>query len=148
MGASPEDWEVVERILVTTGLADLRKRRIDRLSGGERQVAFIGAALVQDAPLLVLDEPTTHLDPAHRSDVARLIGRLRRSGRQTVLLATHDLHLAVHLGDRAATLAAGRLQNIGPVQEVLSPSSLEGLFENRFAFPELAGTAVPMPTLP
>ncbi len=148
LGPSTADLDVVESILTTIGLAKLRKRRIDRLSGGERQVAFIGAALVQESPLLVLDEPTTHLDPAHRSDVARLLGRLRQSGEQTVLLATHDLHLAAHLGDRAATLAEGRLQTIGPAEEVFSATSLEQLFENRFAFPELDGRTVPMPELP
>lgn len=148
LGPSASDLDIVERILATTGLEALRKRRIDRLSGGERQVAFIGAALVQEAPLLVLDEPTTHLDPAHRSDVARLLGRLRESGQQTVLLATHDLHLAAHIGDRAATLAEGRLQSIGPSREVLSAACLEQLFRNSFAFPSVGGRIAPIPELP
>ena len=91
---SASDREAVHRALALAGLERVGDRRIETLSGGERQTVYIAAGLAQEAPLLILDEPTTHLDPAHQKQVADLILRLRAEAGRTVVTATHDLQLA------------------------------------------------------
>ena len=126
------DHRVVDRVLRTIGLEPLRGRPMGELSGGERQAAFIAAALAQEAELLVLDEPTTHLDPSHQRDVARLVDRLGRAGEHTVVLATHDLNLASLVATRVVALAGGRIAADGSPAEVLRPDRLAELFDAPF----------------
>ncbi|MDH3744731.1 MAG: ABC transporter ATP-binding protein [Acidobacteriota bacterium] len=135
----PSDHRAVSRAIERAGLAGLENRNLDRLSGGERQAVFIAAALAQESELLVLDEPTTHLDPAHRLRVASLIERLRSSPRSdteapghTLVLASHDLDLAAHVADRVIALKAGRVLATGTPKEVLSPELLTEVFEAPF----------------
>jgi ABC-type cobalamin/Fe3+-siderophores transport system ATPase subunit len=128
----PSDFAAVDEALRRVGAEDLRKRRVDELSGGERQSVFIAAALAQEAELLVLDEPTIHLDARHQSDLAGLLLRLADESGRTVVLATHDLNLAGLLGDRLLALAGGRILATGRPAEILRPDLLESLFRARF----------------
>ncbi len=125
---SADDERAVRAALAMTGMTDLAARRLDELSGGERQAAYIAAALAQEAPLLVLDEPTTHLDPRHQRDTAGLLQRLRSETGRTVLLATHDLNFASQLADRVALVAAGELVAVEPPAALLKPERLATLF--------------------
>src|SRR5205085_1864839 len=109
----------------------LRGRPVDELSGGERQAVYIAAALAQEAELLVLDEPTLHLDARHQHDLATLLLRLTASDDHTVVLATHDLNLASLLGDRLLALSKGRELATGTPAEILRPEVLERLFRAR-----------------
>ncbi len=139
------DHRAVARALEQVGIGDLRRRPVGELSGGERQAVYIAAALAQEAELLVLDEPTTHLDPRHQAEVAELLARLSRTGDRTVLAATHDLAFAALLADRVVALAAGRVAAAGPPRDILCPAVLEPLFGTRFA---LAGDGDrPIPVL-
>jgi iron complex transport system ATP-binding protein len=122
----------VDEALRRAGAEDLRRRRVDELSGGERQAVYIAAALAQEADLLVLDEPTIHLDARHQSDLAGLLLRLAGESERTVVLATHDLNLAGLLGDRLLALAGGRVLSTGSPAEILRPDLLESLFRARF----------------
>ena len=130
-----EDFAAVDAALALVGIEDLRRRPVDELSGGERQAAFIAAALAQESELLVLDEPTIHLDARHQRDLAELLLRLLRveteAGR-TVVLATHDLNLASLLGDRLLALSAGQVLACGVPSQILEPGLLEKLFRTRF----------------
>jgi ABC-type cobalamin/Fe3+-siderophores transport system ATPase subunit len=101
------DVRAVTRALEELGSLDLADRRIDRISGGERQRAMLAMALAQEADVLLLDEPTAHLDAASAAVVARAVERLPRS--RTVLLATHDPDLLVAV-DRVLELADGVLR--------------------------------------
>lgn len=132
LAPSAEDRAVVERALDLAGLTPLAKRRLESLSGGERQTVYIAAALAQEAPLLVLDEPTTHLDPAHQKQVADLILRLRAEAGRTVVTATHDLPLAAHVAERVVALKSGRLAAAGPPRQVFTREVLEDLFDAPF----------------
>jgi iron complex transport system ATP-binding protein len=127
-----EDFAAVDEALAVVGIEELRRRPVDELSGGERQAVYIAAALAQEADLLVLDEPTLHLDARHQSDLAALLLRLGSDAHRTVVLATHDLNLASLLGDRLLALAGGRALAAGPPAEVLRPDLLERLFRARF----------------
>lgn len=127
-----EDFAAVDAALDLVGIDDLRRRPVDELSGGERQAAFIAAALAQEAELLVLDEPTIHLDARHQRDLADLLLKLDAEAGRTVLLATHDLNLASLLGDRLLALSSGRVLASGTPSQILEPGLLERLFRARF----------------
>ena len=95
-------------------------RRLDSLSGGELQRAVLARALAQEAPLLLLDEPTTGLDLGHQIRVLELVDGLRRAHGLTVLSTMHDLTLAGRFADRFALLSQGRLVSTGSRTDVLN----------------------------
>jgi iron complex transport system ATP-binding protein len=127
-----EDFAAVDEALRVVGIEELRGRPVDELSGGERQAVFIAAALAQEAELLVLDEPTLHLDARHQRDLAGLLHRLTTGTDHTVVLATHDLNLASLLGDRLLALSAGKVLATGAPAEILRQDVLDRLFRARF----------------
>jgi len=132
MAPRSEDFTAVEDALRLVGIEELRERPVDELSGGERQAVFIAAALAQESELLVLDEPTIHLDARHQSDLAGLLLRLKAESGRTVVLATHDLNLASLLGDRLLAVSGGKILAVGTPAEILRPDLLETLFRARF----------------
>ncbi|MCB1054512.1 MAG: ABC transporter ATP-binding protein [Acidobacteria bacterium] len=132
LAPSEADFAAVREALAVVGIADLRHRRLDELSGGERQAAYVAAALAQEGELLILDEPTTHLDPRHQRGLSELLLRLGRRRRHGVLAATHDLHLASRVADRVLALRDGRILALGSTEEVLRPGVLEDLFDTPF----------------
>jgi ABC-2 type transport system ATP-binding protein len=95
-------------VMTELGLTALRSRACGRLSGGQRRLAGIACALIGDRPVLVLDEPTTGLDPIARGAVWAALGRRRDAG-AAVLLVTHNVHEAETVLDRVAVLSGGRL---------------------------------------
>ncbi len=120
---APEDGAAVDRALEATGLVDLRERPITELSGGERRRAVLARALAQQAPLLLLDEPTTALDLEHRHAIFEGLRALPG----TFLLATHDLDAAARC-DRILMLAEGRIVADGVPAEVLTEERLRAVF--------------------
>ena len=99
-------------------------RRVDTLSGGERQRVVVARALVQDTPILVLDEPTSFLDLGHQLEVLELIAELRTERSLTVDSTLHDLTVAGQFADRMAVLDHGRLITHGSPAEVLTPEMI------------------------
>jgi len=144
---SEGDFQVVQEALHRAGIASLRERRVDRLSGGERQAVFIAAALAQEASILILDEPTTHLDPRHQADILEILRSFRDGkdgeGAPTVITASHDLGFASRLADRVCALREGSVMALGPSREILEPKTLEKLFDVAFVPPEGAEALVP-----
>jgi iron complex transport system ATP-binding protein len=100
-GADLDDARAVADALRDADAEDLAQRPVGELSGGERQRVLVALALAQEPRLLLLDEPTLHLDLAHQLALVRLLERLRRSRRMTVVAVLHDLNLAAAFGDRA-----------------------------------------------
>jgi iron complex transport system ATP-binding protein len=132
LAPSAGDFAAVEEALRLVGIEELRDRPANELSGGERQAVFIAAAVAQRSEMLVLDEPTLHLDARHQRELAALLLRLRSEAGRTVVLASHDLNLAALLGDRLLALSAGRSLAIGPPAEIVHPELLERLFRAPF----------------
>ena len=126
------DFEAVSRAMELAGVSELRDRLIGDLSGGERQSAYIAAALAQEAEVLILDEPTTHLDPHHQREIATLVSRLNREEQLSVVLATHDLNFAGLLADRIVALQEGRIQALGRPDELLRADRLAEIFDAPF----------------
>jgi iron complex transport system ATP-binding protein len=114
--------------MAATGVLDLAVLPLDELSGGERQRALLGRALAQEPRLLILDEPTAHLDLRYQAECAALLRRLNRERGVTVVLVSHDLGLAAALSDRILLLHEGRIARLGPPAEVLEEATLETVF--------------------
>ncbi|HEX6235538.1 MAG TPA: ABC transporter ATP-binding protein [Jiangellaceae bacterium] len=119
------DVAVVADLLTTLELDDLAGRRVTSLSGGEFQRAVLARALAQQAPILLLDEPTSSLDLGHVQQVLELMDRLRRDRELTVIAALHDLTTAAQFSDRLAMLVGGRLVAEGSPGEVLTREVIE-----------------------
>jgi iron complex transport system ATP-binding protein len=120
------DRDRAEAALARLGIAHLARRSILEISGGERQLVMVARALAQDAPVLLLDEPTAHLDLAHRVRVLALARELSREGR-AVLAVSHDLSLLARFADRFALLADGRVE-CGAPEALLVPDRLRSAF--------------------
>jgi iron complex transport system ATP-binding protein len=117
---SRADHRAVELALGQLDLESLARRRLDTLSGGERQRATLARALAQDAPILLLDEPTAALDVGRQQQVLEIVDGLRASRGLTVLSTMHDLTLAGQYAGRLLLLDAGRLVAAGSPSEVLT----------------------------
>ncbi len=125
---SPEaDRIAVEAAMGRMDVARFRDHPATDLSGGEQARVLIARALAQEAPLLIADEPTTGLDPAHQIDLMVTLRGLARDG-AGVLASLHDLGLAARWCDRLVLLAAGRIVADGPPAEVLTPARLEAVY--------------------
>ena len=124
-----QDHELVEWALVRTKLTDLAQRRVGELSGGEQQRVLLGRALVQSAPILLLDEPTTNLDLQHQAGLLNLVRELAVEKQLAVMVVLHDMNLAGLYCDRVALVVNGRLQAIGTPQEVLTSQNLSATFQ-------------------
>lgn len=120
----PSDLARAREILRHLALEDRAESSVLSLSGGERQRATLGRALAQETPVLLLDEPTSHLDIGHQLDLLERVRVLVRERRVSVIAALHDLNLAARFADRIVVLSAGRKVADGPVGQVLSPSLL------------------------
>ena len=108
---------------------ELATRRVGELSGGEQQRVLLARALAQNAPLLLLDEPTTHLDLHYQSIFLNLLRQLVREKRLAALMAVHDLNAAGLYADRVALLVNGRLQALGIPAEVITTANLEQAYQ-------------------
>jgi len=116
-------FEALERL----GIAELAERSVLEVSGGERQLAMVARALVQEAPVLLLDEPTAHLDVRRRLTLLALLRELAVEGR-AVAVVSHDLSVTAWAADRIAVLADGRVRACGPPGEALSPEVVRDAF--------------------
>jgi iron complex transport system ATP-binding protein len=114
------DQRAVDAALEQLDLVPFAGRRLDTLSGGERQRATLARALAQDAPVLLLDEPTAALDMGRQQQVLEIVDRLRAHRGLTVLSTMHDLTLAGQYADRLLLLDGGRLVAAGTADEVLT----------------------------
>lgn len=111
-----------------TQVADLADRMVGELSGGEQQRILVARALAQRSPILLLDEPTAHLDLRHQDVVLKLVRALVNEAGLTVLAALHDLNLVARFADRVALLSNGRLERLGIPEEVLTPAILTPVY--------------------
>jgi len=123
-----EDELAVQRALAATSLAQLAERPLDELSGGRRQSAWIAMTLAQEAPVMLLDEPTTYLDMAHQAGVLELLRRLNREEGRTVVMVLHDLNHAARYADDLLAIRDGRLVAAGPPAEVVTEQTVRDVF--------------------
>jgi iron complex transport system ATP-binding protein len=128
---STDDRAAVREALAAVGLEADIDCRLETLSGGAQQRMFIARALAQEAPILLMDEPTAHLDLRYQIETLTLLRRLAREKRRAVLIALHDLNLASRFADRVALMDRGRLIACGAPCEVLTADILSPLYAIR-----------------
>jgi ABC-type cobalamin/Fe3+-siderophores transport system ATPase subunit len=128
LGPRPVDRERIELAIDRVGIGHLRGRDVRELSLGERQLAVLAMAVAQDARLLLLDEPTVHLDLRHQVAIMELLRDLARRDGVTVLAVLHDIGLAAHFFERLLMLDAGRLLADGSPVEVLTASRVRAVY--------------------
>jgi iron complex transport system ATP-binding protein len=123
-----EDFAIAEKYMILTDVSHLRNKYLNRLSGGERQLVAITRALVQEPELLLLDEPTSHLDITHQVQVLNLIQQLNEQFGLTVLMIIHDLNLAGEYCDQLIMINNGSIQISGKPEEVLTFKNIEDVY--------------------
>jgi iron complex transport system ATP-binding protein len=123
-----DDARAVARAIDELDAGELADRRIDRISGGERQRAVLAMALAQEADVLLLDEPTAHLDPAHQRATLERVAALARGRGLVVVAVLHDLNLASALATRVVVLAGGAIVRDGDAAQVLTPDTIATIF--------------------
>lgn len=139
-----EDGGEVAAALALTGTEHLAGKRLDALSGGERQKAYLAAALAQGTDILLLDEPASFLDPRHGAELNALLKRLNRERHLTVLTVTHDLNHPLDAGGQTLVLRHGEQLYFGPSDALAAGGILEEAFGHTFAYLSHPGTGKPL----
>lgn len=140
-GPTADDESAVDRALAETEAQAFATRRLNDLSGGERQRVLLARALAVESPVLLLDEPTTHLDAPHQRALLRGLAKKARAG-AAVLAVLHDLTLAL-AADRVLVMAQGRLQADGAPADPELRAALVAVFDHAFSIESVATAAGP-----
>lgn len=138
------DEEITEKAVASVDILNMAERDINELSGGERQRAIIARALAQEPELLLLDEPTTHLDIGHQVEILDLVKRLNKRDNLTVIIVLHDLNLASLYCDRLVLLKEGRIHSIGTPGEILTYSVIEEVYKTLVVVEKSPVTSKPL----
>lgn len=132
---SLEDHQKVKDSLNLTQTLCFKDRSLSNLSGGECQKVYIAAALAQDTPIMLLDEPATFLDPKHQVEIYQLIANLNKSHDKTIVMVTHDIHCALHYSNRILGIRNGSIDfDAGSNEFSTDVSLLESLFDVSFHY--------------
>lgn len=126
--ASSHDEDIARQALSRVNALTLADRRVGELSGGEAQRILLARALCQSTPILLLDEPTAHLDLQYQVSLLELIRELAHTENLAVLIALHDLNLAARYADRVALLVGGNLVSIGTPRDVLTAEAISNAY--------------------
>jgi len=127
-GESEVDHRIADEVMSKTATAHLADRQVGQLSGGEQQRVLIARALAQTPSVLLLDEPTAHLDLKHQDEVLKLVRELALKEDFAVVITLHDLNLVARFSDRVALLSNGRVRDVGDPVQVLTPDELAEVY--------------------
>ncbi|MBA4086135.1 MAG: hypothetical protein C0493_14630, partial [Kytococcus sp.] len=122
------DEQAVTEALAATGTTELAERVVDELSGGQRQRVWVALVLAQQTPVLLLDEPTTYLDLAHRLEILRLLRELNAARGITVVMVLHDLNEACRYADHVIAMREGAVVAAGAPVDVITPELVREVF--------------------
>ncbi len=126
---SVDDKAIVDRAIHDTGIRDFAHKKLYELSDGQLQKALIARALAQDTPVIVLDEPTTHLDLPNKAALLQLLKKLAHEQDKCILYSTHDLDMALQLSDEIMAIKKGGLAQGSP-EKLMQTNAFDELFEN------------------
>jgi iron complex transport system ATP-binding protein len=131
---SRKDREMVREALERTGTAKFSSRRMNSLSGGERQLVMIAASLAQGAGIMLLDEPAAFLDPGHQLKVISLLKEIHAAEGVSIVMVTHDINRAILSGGSVLVLHAGRVEYSGPSGGLARSGILEKVYGREFEY--------------
>jgi iron complex transport system ATP-binding protein len=126
---SPRDEAIARQAMEMTDTLSLIDRRLEELSGGEQQSLLLARALAQSAPILLLDEPTTHLDLHHQAELLNQVHRLAKQRNLTVVMVLHDLNQVSRFADEVVLLVGGKVQAHARTKDVMKSHTLSKAFE-------------------
>jgi len=141
---SMADYEAVDSCLKLLGLDKFVGRNISTLSGGEGQKLFLAAALVQDCQILLLDEPITFLDPCFQYEINRLLKKINREKKRTIISVSHDINSAVLNSDYILALKSGKVVCHEKVRTIINERWLSEVFDTEFIFAKHPRTDIPI----
>ncbi len=144
---SAEDKEAIEKALVQASITEYRNRPINSLSSGERQRVVIARALAQKPKILLLDEPTSHLDLHHQYRIMELLRKLNTEG-ITIVIVNHDLNLASLFCNRLFLLKTGKIWATGTAREIINVKTLKAVYGITVQVINHPQTGVPQIILP
>ena len=127
-GESSEDSRIIDDAIEKTGLSGYRNRLINTMSGGERQRVIIARAIAQTPQILLMDEPTLHLDISMQFDALKLVSSISKENGMTVVIVSHDLPLVSRYCDRIVMIHDHRIFAVGTPEEVLTPENMRTVF--------------------
>lgn len=127
-----KDNEVVRWAISCTGLESLANRRINSLSGGERQKVFIAAALAQETEIILLDEPTAFLDYKHQIEIKSILENLNKKSGVTMIAVTHDVNSAVANSDSVIAVKEGCIKFQGCIRDLMNVDLLREIYDTSF----------------
>lgn len=127
-GLRQKDREIIERALRQTNIYELKDRNINELSGGEGQLAIIARAIATEAPLILLDEPTSELDIRHTLEIIDILRDFREQGK-TILVSIHDLNLARRFCDTITIMWRGKVFYSGTPEEAFAEENIRTVFD-------------------
>ena len=148
--SNPNDNQIIEKVLHFTQTSHLAQQPLNTLSGGERQKVLIAAALAQEPQILLLDEPTTFLDPKSQTELHTLLLRINCEMGTAILSITHDLNSAVQQYQQIIAIKAGRIHFQGQPADFINPNLLSELYETPFQILENPNSEYPaiFPAMP
>ncbi len=126
---SKEDFEIAHRFMKMTNTFRFKEKMMNELSGGEQQLAAIARALTQEPDLLLLDEPTSHLDISHAISIMNLLQKLNEEEKLTIMMVIHDLNLAGEFCQHLVMIKSGEIYAQGTPHEVLTYDNIEKVYQ-------------------
>ncbi|MEM8894060.1 MAG: ABC transporter ATP-binding protein [Bacteroidota bacterium] len=137
----PSDHEVIERSMDSVHLNEYKDRFFSELSDGEKQRVLIAKALAQDTPLIMLDEPTAHLDLPNRVEIMNILKRLSKETNKAIFLSTHELDLALQTADTIWLMNREETMKTGTPEDLVLSGMFEHVFKSKaFTFDKLSGS--------
>lgn len=123
------DSKIIKEVMSLTQISHLKEKKMAHLSGGERQRVLIARALAQDTPLLLLDEPSSHLDISFQIEIYQILRQLQEEKGKTIFTTEHNINLAIPYSQQLMFLKEGRLQALGPPQKLITKEYIKEVFE-------------------
>ena len=127
-GETHEDLDIIDSAMEQTGVMKFADRHINTMSGGERQRVIIARAIAQTPKIILMDEPTLHLDISMQFDALNLVYKLSREKGLTVVIVSHDMAMVARYCDRIVMLRDHRIHALGTPEEIMTPENMKAVF--------------------
>lgn len=125
------DREKIEKALEVCGLKEIRKEKVNALSGGQVQRVWIAMAIAQDSEILLLDEPTTYLDIKYQIEILNLVRDLNKNLGKTIVMVLHDINESIEYSDTIVGMMDGKIEFCGKTEEVLSADKISKIYDTK-----------------